>query len=45
MRIASRFKEEKLLVAALVVAAIAYLLEHAVIWMGRGVALIAAAGL
>ncbi|WP_439872115.1 calcium:proton antiporter [Rhizobium leguminosarum] len=42
MGIASRFKEEKFLVAALVVAAIAYLLEHAVIGMGRGVALIAA---
>ncbi|WHO81098.1 calcium:proton antiporter [Rhizobium leguminosarum] len=42
MRIASGFKEEKFLVAALVVAAIAYLLEHAVIGMGRGVALIAA---
>ena len=45
MGIASRFKEEKFLVAALVVAAIAYFLEHAVIGMGRGVALIAAAGL
>ncbi|EJC67437.1 Ca2+/H+ antiporter [Rhizobium leguminosarum bv. viciae WSM1455] len=45
MGIASRFKEEKFLVAALIVAAIAYFLEHAVIEMGRGVALIAAAGL
>ncbi|HWT60067.1 MAG TPA: calcium:proton antiporter [Rhizobium sp.] len=45
MAIASRLKEEKLLVAALAVAAIAYLLEHALIEMGRGVALIAAAAL
>ncbi|MEI1246588.1 calcium:proton antiporter [Rhizobium aouanii] len=45
MGIASRFKEEKFLVAALVVAAIAYFFEHAVIEMGRGLALIAAAGL
>ncbi|TAX31063.1 calcium:proton antiporter [Rhizobium leguminosarum] len=45
MGIASRFKEEKFLVVALVVAAIAYLLEHAVIGMGRGVALIAAVAL
>ncbi|MBY3063784.1 calcium:proton antiporter [Rhizobium laguerreae] len=45
MGIASRFKEEKFLVAALVVAAIAYFSEHAVIEMGRGVALIAAAAL
>ncbi|MBX5189899.1 calcium:proton antiporter [Rhizobium sp. NZLR3b] len=45
MGIASRLKEEKFLVAALVVAAIAYFLEHAVIEMGRGIALIAAAAL
>ncbi|WP_184469375.1 calcium:proton antiporter [Rhizobium esperanzae] len=45
MGIASRLREETFLVAALVVAAIAYLLEHTVIEMGRGVALIAAAAL
>ena len=45
MAIASRLKEEKFLVASIAVAAIAYLLEHAVIEMGRGVALIAAAAL
>ncbi|MCV9941710.1 MULTISPECIES: calcium:proton antiporter [unclassified Rhizobium] len=45
MGIASRFKEEKFLVAALVVAAITYFFEHAAIEMGRGVALIAAASL
>jgi len=43
--IASRFKEEKFLVVALFVAVIAYLMEHAVIEMGRGVALIAAVAL
>ena len=42
MRIASRFKEEKFLLAARVVAMIAYLFEHAVMEMRRGVALIAA---
>ncbi|MGZ2484653.1 hypothetical protein ACVITL_003176 [Rhizobium pisi] len=43
MRIASRFKEEKLLLAGRVVATIAYLFEHAVMEMRRGGALIAAA--
>lgn len=43
MRIASRFKEEKFLLAARVVATIAWLFEHAVMEMRRGVALIAAA--
>ncbi|MDR9772340.1 calcium:proton antiporter [Rhizobium hidalgonense] len=45
MAIASRLREEKFLVAALAVAATAYFLEHAVIGMGRGIALIAAAAL
>ncbi|AHG46273.1 calcium:proton antiporter [Rhizobium leguminosarum bv. trifolii CB782] len=45
MAIASRLREEKFLVAALAVAATAYFLEHAVIEMGRGIALIAAAAL
>ncbi|MFS8148561.1 calcium:proton antiporter [Rhizobium sp. BR 249] len=45
MGIVSRLKEEKFLVTALVVAVIAYLLEHTVIEMGRGLALIAAAAL
>jgi len=43
--IASRLKEEKFLVAALLVGVIAYLSEHAVIEMGRGAALIAAIAL
>ncbi|PDS76527.1 calcium:proton antiporter [Rhizobium sp. L43] len=45
MGIASRLEEEKFLVFALVVAVIATLLEHTVIEMGRGVALIATAAL
>ncbi len=45
LSIASRFKEEKFLIAALVVAMSAYLLEHAVVELGRGVALLAAAAL
>ncbi|MBB3133564.1 hypothetical protein FHS26_001268 [Rhizobium pisi] len=43
MRIASRFKGEKFLLAARVVATIAYLFEHAVMEMRSSVALIAAA--
>jgi Ca2+:H+ antiporter len=42
---APRLKEEKFLIAALLVAIIAYLSEHAVVEMGRSVALIAAAAL
>ena len=45
MGIASRLKEEKFLVVALLVGVIAYLCEHAVIEMGRGAALIAAIAL
>ncbi|MBX5126229.1 calcium:proton antiporter [Rhizobium lentis] len=43
MSIVSRLEEEKFLIAALIVAMIAYLLEHAVVELGRGVALLAAA--
>ncbi|PDT05800.1 calcium:proton antiporter [Rhizobium chutanense] len=45
MGIASHLKEEKFLVIALVVAVTATLLEHSVVEMGRGLALIAAAAL
>ncbi|MBX5228263.1 calcium:proton antiporter [Rhizobium sp. NLR9b] len=45
MGIASRLNEERFLVTALVVAVMAYLLEHTVIEMGRGLALIATAAL
>ncbi|MBX5011856.1 calcium:proton antiporter [Rhizobium lentis] len=43
MSIVSRLEEEKFLIAALIVAMIAYLVEHAVFELGRGVALLAAA--
>ncbi|ARO25067.1 calcium:proton antiporter [Rhizobium sp. S9] len=45
MGIASRLKEERFLVIALVVSVTAYLLEHTVMEMGAGLALIAAAAL
>ncbi|ANK92549.1 MULTISPECIES: calcium:proton antiporter [Rhizobium] len=45
MGIASRLKEERFLVIALVVSVTAYLLEHTVMEMGPGLALIAAAAL
>ncbi|OWO96213.1 calcium:proton antiporter [Rhizobium esperanzae] len=45
MGIASRLKEERFLVLALVVSVTAYLLEHTVMEMGPGLALIAAAAL
>ncbi|ARQ11095.1 sodium/calcium exchanger protein [Rhizobium etli] len=45
MGIASRLKEEKFLITALVIVVTAYLLEHTVMGMGRGLALIAAAAL
>jgi Ca2+:H+ antiporter len=45
LQMASRLKEEKFLIAALLVAIIAYFSEHAVLEMGRSVALIAAAAL
>ncbi|PDT32346.1 calcium:proton antiporter [Rhizobium sp. L9] len=45
MGIASRLKEEKFLVTALVVALTAHVLEHAIMEMGRGLALVAAAAL
>ncbi|MBX4919074.1 calcium:proton antiporter [Rhizobium bangladeshense] len=45
MGIAAQLEEEKFLIAALIVAVIAYLLEHTVMEMGRSWALIAAAAL
>ncbi|ANK86633.1 MULTISPECIES: calcium:proton antiporter [unclassified Rhizobium] len=45
MGIVSRLKEERFLVIALVVSVTAYLLEHTVMEMGSGLALIAAAAL
>ncbi|WP_454850096.1 calcium:proton antiporter [Rhizobium binxianense] len=43
MEIASRLKDEKFLIVAVLVAAVAYASEHAIMGMGRGAALIAAA--
>ena len=45
MEMALHLKEEKFLIAAVVVAVIAYLLEHSVMAAGRGMALVAAAAL
>ncbi|KQV64478.1 calcium:proton antiporter [Rhizobium sp. Root1220] len=45
MGIASRLKEEKFLAVALVVGVIAYSSEHAILELGRGAALLAAAAL
>lgn len=45
MGIAARLKDEKFLVIAVIVAVIAYGVEHAILEMGRGAALIAAAAL
>jgi Ca2+:H+ antiporter len=43
LEIASRLKDEKFLIAAVLVAAVAYASEHAIMGVGRGAALIAAA--
>jgi Ca2+:H+ antiporter len=45
LRIASRLQDEKFLLVALAVVLVAYALEHAIMEMGRGIALIAAAAL
>ena len=45
MTLAARLRDEKFLVIAAIVAAVAYGLEHSILEMGRGAALIAAAAL